>query len=274
MADRSAVFARPEQDAGDRAGAYKFECLHDWGQVPDDIVLGNTHGVAEDAQGFIYVYHTVGEGSKKADAMVVFSMRRGNSSGRGARNLLARRMGCTCIAKVEEEFFYLTNYKAGTVVKTTLDGKVLWTAGWPKEAGVYAKPGAYKPTNVAISPDGAIVCGRWLRGELHPCLYAGWKVRRKPSVERGKEPGKFLCPHGLMVDETSGPPVLLVADRGNRRVQKLDLEGNHLGLIETGVRLPCHFKEHAGDAGGAGSHVEGDVARRKASARHSSRQRK
>ncbi len=225
-------------------GAYQFECLHDWGQVPDDIVLGNTHGVAEDAQGFIYVYHTVGEGSKKADAMVVFDaegkfVRSWGSEFAGtAHGLHLHREG-------GEEFFYLTNYKAGTVVKTTLDGKVLWTAGWPKEAGVYAKPGAYKPTNVAISPDGRLYVGDGY-GESYIHVYTLDGKYQKTFGGAGKEPGKFLCPHGLMVDEQSGPPVLLVADRGNRRVQKLDLEGNHLGLIETGVRLPCHFKEHQG----------------------------
>ena len=225
-------------------GAYQFECLHEWGEVPADILLGNTHGVAEDAQGLIYVYHTVGEGSKKADARVVFDpegkfVKSWGPSFQGtAHGLHLRREGA-------EEFFYLTNNKAGTVVKTTLDGKVLWTAGWPEESGVYEKAGAYKPTNVAFGPDGRIyVADGYGKSYIH--IYTPEGKYQKTFGGADKEPGKFLCPHGLRVDEQGGQSVLLVADRGNRRVQKLDLEGNPLGMIETGVRLPCHFKERQG----------------------------
>lgn len=226
------------------AGAYQYECLHDWGQVPDDILLGNTHGVAEDAQGFIYVYHTVGEGSKKADAMVVF-----DADGKFVRSWGPEYAGTAHGLHLQreggEEFFYLTNNKAGTMVKTTLDGKVLWSVGWPQESGVYEKAGAYKPTNVAIGPDGRIyVADGYGQSYIH--IYSKDGKYEKTFGGAGKEQGQFLCPHGLMADEQGGQPVLLVADRGNRRVQKLDLEGNPLGLIETGVRLPCHFKAHEG----------------------------
>lgn len=225
-------------------GAYKFECLHDWGQVPTDILLGNTHGVAQDAQGLIYVYHTVGEGSPKADAMLVF-----DSEGKFVRSWGAEFAGTAHGLHLQkegnEEFFYLTNNKAGTVVKTTLEGKVLWSVGWPREAGVYEKATAYKPTNVAIGPDGRIYVADGY-GESYIHIYSADGKYQKTFGGAGKEPGKFLCPHGIYVDTREGRSVLLVADRGNRRVQKLDLEGKPIGLIETGVRLPCHFKERDG----------------------------
>ncbi len=225
-------------------GPYQFECLHDWGQVPADIKLGNTHGVALDAQGLIYIYHTVGEGSAKADAMLVF-----DADGKFVRSWGAEFAGTAHGLHLRreggEEFFYLSNNKAGTVVKTTLDGRVLWSLGWPKEAGVYQKSAAYKPTNVAISPDGRIYVADGYGGSyIH--IYSPEGRYQKTFGGSGKEPGKFLCPHGLYVDTREPSPVLLVADRGNRRIQKLDLEGNPFGMVETGVRLPCHFKERGG----------------------------
>ena len=53
-------------------GTHKYEALHDWGELPNDIVYGNTHGVAENSQGRIYIAHTVHKTSQKGDAIVVF----------------------------------------------------------------------------------------------------------------------------------------------------------------------------------------------------------
>ena len=46
--------------------------IHDWGVLPPRIKWGNTHGVVEDAQGHIYVHHTVHATSDSADTVVVF----------------------------------------------------------------------------------------------------------------------------------------------------------------------------------------------------------
>ena len=54
------------------SGAYTYEAIHDWGELPPRIKWGNTHGVVEDSQGHIYVHHTVHATSDSADTMVVF----------------------------------------------------------------------------------------------------------------------------------------------------------------------------------------------------------
>ena len=53
-------------------GAHTFEVYHDWGELPASIQYGNTHGVCEDAQGHIYIHHTVNATSDRRDSMVVF----------------------------------------------------------------------------------------------------------------------------------------------------------------------------------------------------------
>jgi hypothetical protein len=54
------------------SGAFTYEAIHDWGELPPRIKWGNTHGVVEDSQGNIYVHHTVHATSDSADTMVVF----------------------------------------------------------------------------------------------------------------------------------------------------------------------------------------------------------
>ena len=54
------------------SGSHTYECIHDWGELPQDIKYGNTHGVCEDSQGHIYVHHTVNKDSVSHNSMVIF----------------------------------------------------------------------------------------------------------------------------------------------------------------------------------------------------------
>ena len=49
-----------------------------------------------------------------------------------------------------------------------------------------------------------------------------------------------------MVDTRGATPTLIVADRGNRRLQRFDLAGRHLGFVNEELRAPCHFQERGG----------------------------
>src|SRR6185369_17979532 len=51
---------------------HTYEVIHDWGELPKGLCLGNTHGVTEDSQGRIFIKHTVGKGSLCDDAVLVF----------------------------------------------------------------------------------------------------------------------------------------------------------------------------------------------------------
>ncbi len=225
-------------------GEHRYECLHDWLKPPDDIVFGNTHGVAQDANGLIYIFHTVGEGSRKPDAMVVF-----DADGKFVKSWGAQYRDAAHGAYLHTEggtqYFYLCNYKSGTVAKTTLDGEVVWSIGYPAESGKYQRAGEYKPTNATISPDGKLyIADGYGLSYIH--VYDLNGKYQKTFGGSGTEPGQFKCPHGLMVDLRGANPVLLVADRGNRRVQTLDLDGRPRGLVDTGTVLPCHFRERNG----------------------------
>ena len=59
----------------------------------------------------------------------------------------------------------------------------------------------------------------------------------------GHGDGEFDTPHGLWVDLRAKEPALLVADRGNRRIQAFTLAGTHIRTIkdEAHLRMPCHF---------------------------------
>jgi hypothetical protein len=222
--------------------AHTYECVHDWLLPPDGLVWGDTHGLAQDQQGRIYVAHTVNKSSMRGEAVVVY-----DSSGRfvrafgeefrgGAHGLGLRREN-------GQEVLYHCDINRCNIVKTDLAGKALWTHGYPREDSSYSrKPIDFVPTNVAFAPNGNF------------CVADGYGSHRVLRFSRtgkflgevgqpGQGDGEFNTPHGLFVDSRGKDPILVVADRGNRRLQTFSLAGEHLRTVqdESRLRMPCHF---------------------------------
>lgn len=247
----TALAASPFLRAADKAearppvlghGAQTYECLHDWGQLPARIRYGNTHGVAEDAQGRIYVHHTVGAGSESADSVVVFDAE-GQFVRSWGKEFKGGAHGLHLHPEGGQEFFYLCDTARRLLVKTTLDGEVVWTRGCPlEETGHYKDPKEYVPTNVAIAPNGEVfVADGYGRNYIHVYTTEGNYLRTFGGT--GKTAGRTSCPHGLMVDTRGAEPELVVADRSNRRLQYFTLRGEHLRFVTDELRSPCHFDQ-------------------------------
>jgi hypothetical protein len=231
------------------AGAHTFEVYHDWGELPPSIRYGNTHGVCEDAQGQIYIHHTVNAASERHDSMVVFD-RDGRFVKSWGREFEGGAHGLHIRKEANREFLYLCDTKRALVVKATPDGEVVWTLGYPKESPQYpldaaGKPAAkYSPTNVAIAANGDVYVADGY-GSSYITQYDQHGAFIRTFGGKGKDAGQLDCPHGLIVDERGALPVLLVADRGNQRLQTFSLDGKHLAFYE-GTNAPCHFHAYKG----------------------------
>jgi hypothetical protein len=224
-------------------GEHRYEVIHDWGLLPPGIRYGNTHGVCEDSRGRIYVHHTVHASSERSDSMVVFDHKGkfikswGKEFKGGAHGLQIRKEG-------KQEFLYLCDTQRAVVVKATLEGEEVFRIGYPKESGAYkpgddGKPVKYSPTNLAVAPNGDFYVGDGYGSSfINQYDSKGQFIRTFGGL--GKDPGKVNCPHGLVVDLRGAEPNLVVADRGNRRIQRFTLDGRHIDFV-SGVSLPCHF---------------------------------
>jgi hypothetical protein len=144
-------------------GEHKYECIHDWGDLPTNIKYGNTHSVVEDSQGHIYIHHTVHATSQSPDAVVVF-----DAKGKFVRSFGAMfkggAHGMHLSKEGKTEYLYFCDEKHGIVTKRTLKGEEVWTMGYPQGSPIYQKgPGStgpggaaglnYRPTNFAIAPN-------------------------------------------------------------------------------------------------------------------------
>jgi hypothetical protein len=226
-------------------GAHTYECRHDWGELPTAYKYGNTHGVCQDAQGRIYIKHTVGAGSEKDDAIIVFDEQGkfvrswGAEFKGGAHGLHLNREG-------REEVLYLADPKRHLLVKTTLEGKEIFRLSFPEESGLYNSVEEYHPTNVATAPDGDFyVADGYGKSWIHQYDSRAKYVRSFGGP--GKERGQTSCSHGLMVDTRGSEPLLVVADRSNRRLQYFTLDGRHVRFVTQEMRAPCHFHERNGE---------------------------
>lgn len=241
-----APFVRGEDKAGVRiprvgAGGHQYEVLHDWGELLNGIVYGNTHGVAEDSQGRIYIKHTVHQSSQVADAVVVFDAEGKFIKSWGA-DFKGGAHGMHLVKEGGSEFFYLCDTARKIVVKTDLDGQVIWERGCPEETGGYKNPQEYVPTNVATAPDGRVfVADGYGRNYIH--IYQPDGTHVKTFGGSGRNPGHTSTPHGLMVDTRGEKPLLVVADRSNRRLQYFTLDGEHVKFVTEELRAPCHFHQ-------------------------------
>ena len=183
-------------------GEHKYECIHDWGQLPSNIKYGNTHSVVEDSQGHIYVHHTVYKDSPSPDSVVVFDEKGkfvrsfGPMFRGGAHGLFLNKEG-------RDEVLYFCDEKHGIITKRTLKGEEIWTMGYPQDSPIYQKgPGSTGPGRRGGSELPAdelrhraqrrFLGRRWLRLLLHVPLQperefvsqAGEHVRRS-SGRRG-----------------------------------------------------------------------------------------
>jgi len=216
-----------------------FEWVSDWLQLPEGLSLGNTHGcmVVSEA-GEIYV-------NTDSENAIIVLRPDGTLVKKWGKELAGGLHGMTIVKEGDEEFLYLSHLVRHEVLKTTLDGEVLWTMGYPASSGHYENAGQYKPTGVAVGPDGSIyVADGYGQNWVHQFDKERNYVRSFGG--RGGEPGQFQTCHGIWLDTRAEEPVLIVSDRENHRLQTFDLEGKALGVFTPGLRRPCSVYEHDG----------------------------
>jgi DNA-binding beta-propeller fold protein YncE len=237
----AAVTARDKSDKtnpviGD--GDHKYECNHNWGELPRSLVWQTTHGVCVDGEGLIYV-KMQGHG-KPQDTIVVFD-KKGKFVRSFGKEYHGGGHGIDLRKEDGKEYLYLCDTAhGGVVVKTDLNGEHVWTKKGPPEEAKYGKGARYSPTNVAFNPDGGFyVADGYGSNFIHQFDKDAKYVRTFSGS--GLDFGKTRTPHGIWLDDRKGrKPTLIVADRANARLQYFTLDGKHAGFVHD-VLFPAHF---------------------------------
>lgn len=219
-------------------GDWRFVVEPGWAKLPEGKTLASTHGgAAIDKAGNIYM------SSDGKEGIFVFA-----PDGTLVRTMAPELTNLHGIMLREEngkEYLYGALNKGGKAVKLTLDGKVEWTIEKPVVSGFYNKPddpkkkaANFSPTGIAVGPDGRIyVADGYGASVIH--VFDANRKYLKTIGTRGEGENQFKTCHGVAIDQRFSPARLLVADRENRRLVHLDLDGKWLGVVATDLRRPC-----------------------------------
>lgn len=216
------------------SGIHRYRWIEHWARIPEgkgSRENGRTHGVVEVESGNILVFH-------QADPAVLIFDPSGRLLDRWG-NRFSGAHGMTLVREGGTEFLWLTDEFSGEVTKTTLDGRTVDSIDRP-EHPAYQR-GKYAPTWVAVNEtrfggNGDVwVADGYGTGLVHRYDAKGRYLQSISGEEGG---GRFDCPHGIMFDTHLGTPELVVADRGNKRLQIYSAEGTYLRTFGSDV-LRC-----------------------------------
>ncbi len=215
-------------------GAWSYEAVPHWGELPDGKIIGPTHGgvVVDDESGLIYV-------STDSELSVIVYQ----PDGKFLRTIAPECRGFHAMAIRYENAKPViygaqlnSNQPPLRVCKINADGKVILEI--PNENTGEVPGGWLGLTGVTVGPDSSIFASMGYGSNIIHKFDAAGKLLKSFG---GKGPGEqqFNTPHGLAIDTRFGVPRLLIADREKRRLVHFDLEGNWIGVHASNLRRPC-----------------------------------
>jgi peptidylamidoglycolate lyase len=126
------------------------------------------------------------------------------------------------------DFLHITMTE-GRVVKTTLDGKILWELDPPHRTGAYTADLPYRPTETAIGPDGDIyvIDGYGSQFILRYSSEGKFLGKFGGRSSMPEKPGKFMQAHGIALDTRGPEPLLVCTARIRNELAWFTLDGKH-----------------------------------------------
>lgn len=127
------------------------------------------------------------------------------------------------------EYLYITDPKKGKVVKTTLNGKVIFEFDSPNKTGVYNKFQKYKPTETAVAPNGDIYIADGYGSQFILQYNYKGEFIRKFGGDSFLQAHKFKQAHGVAIDDRDpNNPTLLCSARIKNEFKRFTLDGKYI----------------------------------------------
>jgi len=207
-------------------GNFKYRVHKEWGaQDPTKFPVKDCHEMVQDKRGRLILLT-----NETSNNVIIY-----DKSGKVLTtwgDQFPGAHGLTLVEEGDEEFLFITDHNLHQVFKTTLDGKILLTLDYPKETGEYKEAGQYKPTEVAMAPNGDFYVADGYGLDFIIQYDASGKYIRHFGG-KGEGATQLKNAHGVCLD-TRKPdqPELLVTSRAAHEFKRFSLDGKYLETIQ------------------------------------------
>ena len=224
-----------------------FESVPDPLKFPADLYLGEATGVAVNSNGHVFVFsrgNTTGPAYAASAAQLLEFGPDGQFIREIGKNLYAWSFA-HAVRIDKEDNIWAIDKGSDMIIRFNPEGRVTMVFGRKQEASdettgplkhptppLPAEDGRFRqPTDVAFNPAGDIfISDGYINSRIAKADREGNWI--KSWGNRGNNPGEFNTPHSIAADSQGR---IYVADRGNRRIQVFDSEGNFLHMITIDV---------------------------------------
>ncbi len=214
-----------------------YELVKSWPELSKDYQLGQPTGIGIDKDDHIFVFHRAGrkwttpfpDSVISRNTVLELDNKTGKIINAWGANYFIMPHGLTVD---KQNNIWLTDVGLHQIFKFSHDGKLLMKLGVAK---VPANDSLHfnLPTDIAVADDGTFyVSDGYGNSRVVKFSSTGKYIKAWGSL--GNQPGKFIIPHGIAIDNNS---ILYVADRQNNRVQSFDTSGRFLKELKNDVKV-------------------------------------
>jgi DNA-binding beta-propeller fold protein YncE len=261
----SAAFAQ------DTVPEIPFDSVPNLLKLPPDLYLGEVSGVAVNSKGHVFVFsrgNTTGPAYAATAAQLLEFGPDGKYIREIGKNLYAWSFA-HAVRVDKDDNIWAVDKGSDMMIRFNPEGRVTMVFGRKKEASdegaeawkhpnppLPAVNGQFRqPTDVTWDPQGNIFFSDgYINSRVAKYDKNGHWVKSWGTP--GKNPGEFNTPHSITADAKGN---IYVADRGNRRIQVFDSDGNFLREIRINVPVPADAQPWMGAKPAQGENLPGTM---------------
>jgi hypothetical protein len=254
------VLLSPAALAQQSAPLIPYESVPNALKLPPDLNMGEASGVAVNSKGHIFVFHRGGSSHGPAFGNTAAQLWEFGPDGRYLREIGKNLYAWSFAHAVridKDDNIWAVDKGSDMIIKFNPEGRVVMVIGRKKEASdaetkpwEHVKPplppeiGRFRqPTDVTWDPAGDIfISDGYINSRVAKLSKDGDWI--KSWGEPGKGQGQFNTPHNIVADANG---TIYVADRGNRRIQVFDSDGNFQRIIRIDIPPPADAQPAIGD---------------------------
>jgi 6-bladed beta-propeller protein len=220
------------------APAIPFDSVPDFLKLPDGMNFGEVPGVAVNSKGHIFVFTRSNSAYGPAYGAAAAQLLEFGPKGAFIREVGKQLYAWSFAHSVridKDDNIWAIDKGSDMVIKFNEGGRVQWVFGRRQESADAAKPWEHvdpplpardglfrQPTDVAWDSKGnTYITDGYINSRVAKYDRSGDWVKQWGT--KGSGPGQFDTPHSIAID---GNDNIYVGDRGNRRVQVFDTDGN------------------------------------------------